>query len=536
MVTIPKPFLSKAFCFIVLLTGLNSSSFAQIELVKDIVYGSDGVNPEQFFSRGDSLYFFAIYSGPVEDERLLYRTLGTKETTVQILTDEPFGVKFEGVRYFEHADLLLIKYLDSIYHLATWNFTTKEFKTIYSHYHFEVDLVDTSIVIRELHPGYYRLLNLNYLTSDTQTLASHIGLKSFHIEPNRLIYQKAESSGYELWETDGSLANNSLLHDFTSGDTGVEVTLFVPVGFGDYLLQVNTKGNFDTYKYSGSTDSCFYYYYRSFEFDAVRLDDYYYYISYDEPHGYELWRGPISGYHSELFADLQPGELSSNVQDLILIDSQIFFAGAYIGLGREWWVSDGTPEGTQVIKNLNKGPSENGVVNSHYYITDNYILFNGQERGGGVQLYVVDPVSHDIYMVDDFNTDKTGHHSYSGKHFYEHNGYLYFAYRTPEFGNELCRLKLPLKIALNIDEDLAYPAIPEVYPNPGNGIFNLVDLNDHTYLEVWTITGERILDYHFEQSSQKIELDLRPYTNGVYFVRFSNKEGLTSTVKVVKIH
>ena len=75
----------------------------------------------------------------------------------------------------------------------------------------------------------------------------------------------------------------------------------------------------------------------------------------DPDHGTELWAtdGTPDGTH--LLADLQPGAGSSNPQDFTVAGNRVFFSADDGTYGRELWESDGTSEGTRRVSDIAPG-------------------------------------------------------------------------------------------------------------------------------------------------------------------------------------
>lgn len=65
-----------------------------------------------------------------------------------------------------------------------------------------------------------------------------------------------------------------------------------------------------------------------------------------------------------------------------------------------------------------------------------------------------------------------------------------------------------------------------VFPNPSSGIFNLNISSQYgnNHIQVFSLTGQIIMDYYINQSSNNLELNLQDLQNGIYIVKVTNSE------------
>ncbi|VXB78121.1 Glycosyl hydrolase [Flavobacterium sp. 9AF] len=73
-----------------------------------------------------------------------------------------------------------------------------------------------------------------------------------------------------------------------------------------------------------------------------------------------------------------------------------------------------------------------------------------------------------------------------------------------------------------------------VYPNPSNGLFTINTKNiEINSLEVFDITGKRILERKIHQSQEEIDVNLSNASNGVYFMKINTETGII-TKRILK--
>jgi ELWxxDGT repeat protein len=97
-----------------------------------------------------------------------------------------------------------------------------------------------------------------------------------------------------------------------------------------------------------------------------------FFVAGDEAHGSELWVTDGSPEGTRMVRDVQPGAPSSYPSGLTAAGDRIYFAADDGVSGRELWVSDGTEEGTRLVWDVNPGgfsssPSELTVIGGYLF-------------------------------------------------------------------------------------------------------------------------------------------------------------------------
>ena len=71
---------------------------------------------------------------------------------------------------------------------------------------------------------------------------------------------------------------------------------------------------------------------------------------------------------------------------------------------------------------------------------------------------------------------------------------------------------------------------PEIIPNPGNGLFNILNLDNSTSILIFDITGKLIGEF---TSINTATLDLTAYAEGIYVVQFIKENTIITTQKLI---
>lgn len=93
----------------------------------------------------------------------------------------------------------------------------------------------------------------------------------------------------------------------------------------------------------------------------VKLNNSFYFAGGTEATGIELWKSDGTAEGTLLVKDIIPGLTGSNVQNLTEYKGKIYFCATDLVNGAELWVSDGTADGTKMLKDIN--PSRVGSGN-----------------------------------------------------------------------------------------------------------------------------------------------------------------------------
>ncbi len=82
----------------------------------------------------------------------------------------------------------------------------------------------------------------------------------------------------------------------------------------------------------------------------------------DGSSGYELWKTDGTTNGTVLVKDIRKGELSSSPMSLENLNGKVLFAAGNV-FGMELWISDGTTDGTVLLRDIRPGISSSNVMN-----------------------------------------------------------------------------------------------------------------------------------------------------------------------------
>ncbi len=152
--------------------------------------------------------------------------------------------------------------------------------------------------------------------------------------------------------------------------------------------------------------------------------------------GNELWitDGTVAG--TTLLKDINPGiESSFPDDDFALLNGHLYFAAHAPGFGRELWKTDGTPDGTTQVKDIIPGPAQSALRGKYrLFSTGTYLLLNVATYNEGYELWKSDGTENGTVLLKDINP---GVASADPESFVLFNNIVLFAAKHDAYGLEL---------------------------------------------------------------------------------------------------
>jgi ELWxxDGT repeat protein len=238
---------------------------------------------------------------------------------------------------------------------------------------------------------------------------------------------------------------------------------------------------------------------------SVELNGRLFFFADDGVHGRELWSTNGTDAGTQLVKDINPGLVSSSwssaAPELARAGDKLIFAADDGVHGSELWVSDGTADGTRMLKDIATQPTELGGVAytpasypMMFHEVNGQVYFVASQTETGQELWVTDGTSDGTHLVADINP---GTASSAPANLTDLAGKLYFSADDGLHGNELWvtdGTPAGTHMVSDIGQAHSVGDVGEIGSNPnnltvaGDKLFFTADDNLHG-TEVWVTDG-----------------------------------------------
>ena len=268
----------------------------------------------------------------------------------------------------------------------------------------------------------------------------------------------------------------------------------------------------------------------SYARNFIEFDNKLYFTAADDENGHELWVSDGTTEGTKLLKDIYPGisndgfVYSSSPADFVKINDRLYFT-ANDGTGEKLWVTDGTTEGIQLVADIASGTSD-------YFAFDTFTELNGKLYFGaydektGRELWVSDGTAEGTNLVVDLTPGASSSYAYSSyiRNLTESNGKLYLSANDGKIGQELWvsngtaeGTQLVLDIAPGASSSYAYSSDLNYFTEFDGKLYFAAD-NRKNGSELWVSDGTA--------ESTQLVLDIAPGDGGSSphsFTEFNDK-------------
>lgn len=187
---------------------------------------------------------------------------------------------------------------------------------------------------------------------------------------------------------------------------------------------------------------------------------------------------------TSLIKDIQEGSGNANPFDMILFNDLIYFTANDGVNSSELWSSDGTNEGTNLVVDIRPGNAGNPINKT---IFGDKIIFTGNDGTNGAELWITDGTAEGTNMVKDI---REGSGNALPSQFFVFNGEVYFRANDGVNGNELWKTdgtEEGTVLVKDIREGSGNSAPSDFFA--ANGKLYFVADDGNSGKEIWTTDG-----------------------------------------------
>lgn len=157
----------------------------------------------------------------------------------------------------------------------------------------------------------------------------------------------------------------------------------------------------------------------------------------DGIHGSELWTSDGSSEGTAMLSDLTPGALSSAFSGGVTLNGAALFGFASNGQGEEPWISDGTLGGTAKLKEIGAGSDSSKPSRGFQFtVSGNLAIFSACDDQHGCELWRTDGTVQGTQLIKDIEPGVAGS---TPTGLIAGNGNVYFIASSTQYGLELWR-------------------------------------------------------------------------------------------------
>ena len=267
-----------------------------------------------------------------------------------------------------------------------------------------------------------------------------------------------KSTNEELWRTDGTESGTYMVKDIMPGYGGSSIgpqrtgegSDYPPVAImGNNLYFHANDGTHgqELWKSDGTEAgtvmvkdirTCPYCHSRAGVSGITAMGDNVYFYADDGPNGFELWKSDGTANGTVMVKDIRSGSDSSGPRFFTAAGNTLYFRADDGTHGAELWKSDGTANGTVMVKDIRPGTSGSNPGESSGFFTavGNTIFFDADDGTHGQELWKSDGTEAGTVMVKDIKTGGPSFHSYPDSMTAIGDNLFFEATPTNEIGNQ----------------------------------------------------------------------------------------------------
>lgn len=240
---------------------------------------------------------------------------------------------------------------------------------------------------------------------------------SFATLNGQLLFRASNDTyGPELWISDGTVTNTHVLKDIVPGSSGSYPHNLINVDDVIYF-RANAELLGDSIWRSDGTESgtwlvvdvvpdnaiASYPYFGT----MVSANSLFFLAVYHPTYGLEFWRSDGTQDGTWLLKDIAPGAAHSlvNLADdfVTFADTFYFYANDMSMYGGELWRTDGTVNNTVLVKDINVGSGSSGI--KRLAVVNGRLFFTASDGVNGRELWTSDGTENGTVMIADINPD-----------------------------------------------------------------------------------------------------------------------------------
>ncbi|MCI0747126.1 MAG: immunoglobulin domain-containing protein, partial [Verrucomicrobia subdivision 3 bacterium] len=260
---------------------------------------------------------------------------------------------------------------------------------------------------------------------------------------NMVFFAAGDTNGAELWTSDGTSNGTFLVKDIRPGaNSGLASTLTLTLANGQAFFPATDGTNgVELWKtdgteagtmmvkdiWPGSNDGLY-----QFSPYMTEMNGLLFFTAHDGTNSVELWRSDGTSNGTYMVKDIWPGGADSSPESLLNVNGTLFFSASTSSSGRELWKTDGTSNGTVMVREIRLGST--GSHPDEFAALNGILFFRASDGIAGHELWRSDGTSNGTARVKDIRPGSPDSTPWDLVSF---NGRIFFRADDGVHGNEL---------------------------------------------------------------------------------------------------
>lgn len=355
-----------------------------------------------------------------------------------------------------------------------------------------------------------------------------------------LFYATDGTHGYELYISDGTVQGTKMIEDLNPGnENGIHGSLlgcmlngvyyFAGISSADKeidLCATNGDSIWVVKDITGAKVSS-----TNSSINFVAAGNKVFFKIHTTDHGNELWATDGTTQGTSMVKDITPGPTGSVFSLEGELNGKLLFTAETKALGLELWISDGSENGTHIVKDICPGGCVGKAVarsEKDYQsyrrpvcpmIHNNKYYFGGHDGSGdGTQLWVTDGTDTGTKKIPSMLPNPGIPLGPAMEWITIIRDRIWMSYAHGDGDYELYIYDIPVPNDVN---NVAYERSFALYPNPGNGTFE-IKLDNNSYMHgsmyVMDMTGRVLYSQGVISGTRNIQVTLPEVATGFYNV------------------
>ncbi|MHC4814454.1 MAG: ELWxxDGT repeat protein [Planctomycetota bacterium] len=412
-------------------------------MVKDVIPGVGSSNPSSIVSIGTTIYFLTGITGSrevkpgVTGSGDLWKSDGTAAGTVLV---KKFASGSGGPNLSAGATG------SSMVVMGNTLYLTPDDGKVGSELWKSDGTTAGTVLVKDIYTG-----------MATNGLPNSSMIQYFTVYKGKLYFyaRSAANANYELWVTDGTTNGTVMVKDIRPGTTG-SYPRYLTV-FGGYIFfSANDGSGYELWRSDGTTGGTALFKdinvstgtassspYNSDPNTGINrfaiMGNAFYFRANDGTNGSELWKsdGTVNG--TVMVKNIRAANASSSPNYITFDGRKTLYFSANDGSGNELWKSDGTTNGTVRVKDINT-TSTTASASPGYFVPSliSGVVFRANDGVTGIEPWFSDGTANGTKIITDIRQPGSGDTAASSpRYFAEANGTLFFSATDGTSGYEL---------------------------------------------------------------------------------------------------